>query len=169
MAENLLTATIGASVVVLGLVVSKETKTSEFRQQWIDELRNDLSDFISLSFDIALKGGANESVLGDENQLEAWEKANRCLARIKLRINPTESLHQELIQKLKNLEKSATHPNAKIESFAEQVVECSQRVLKAEWKRVKRGEWRYIFLLAFSSTSLLTCIGYLGVRWILAK
>lgn len=35
-------ALIAATVSLLGLIISKEQKTSEFRQAWIDALRSDL-------------------------------------------------------------------------------------------------------------------------------
>ena len=35
-------ALIAGTVSLLGLIISKEQKTSEFRQAWIDALRNDL-------------------------------------------------------------------------------------------------------------------------------
>ncbi len=169
MAENILTAVIGASVAVIGLVVAKESKTSDFRQQWIDGLRNDLADFISLSIDIAMKSGANKTTIVGDKQLEVWQAANTRLARIQLRINPREALHQNLVSKLQALEKAATHSDAKTTRLAEEVVSCSQQVLKKEWQRVKRGEWKYLSLLIISSLSLLTCLGYALIHWLLKR
>ena len=40
-------ALITALIVFVNLIVSKEQKTSEFRQAWIDGLRTDLSVFFS--------------------------------------------------------------------------------------------------------------------------
>ena len=39
-------ALIAAIVSLLGLIISKEQKTSEFRQAWIDALRSDLTHLI---------------------------------------------------------------------------------------------------------------------------
>jgi len=169
MVENILTAVIGASVAVIGLVVAKESKTSDFRQLWIDGLRNDLAEFISLSFDIALKGGANKTTKADGKQLEVWQAANTRLARIRLRINPKEALHRDLVNRLQALEKAATHSDSNTTRLAEELVECSQRLLKNEWKRVKRGEWKYLSLLVISSLSLFTCLGYSLIHWLLKR
>jgi hypothetical protein len=40
-------ALIAGTVSLLGLIISKEQKTSEFRQAWIDALRCDLSAFLT--------------------------------------------------------------------------------------------------------------------------
>jgi hypothetical protein len=45
--DSVLSAVIGASIATIGLIVAKEGKTSEFRQQWIDGLRNDIATLIS--------------------------------------------------------------------------------------------------------------------------
>jgi hypothetical protein len=36
-------AIIAGSIALLGLIISKEQKVSEFRQQWIDALRQDIA------------------------------------------------------------------------------------------------------------------------------
>jgi hypothetical protein len=45
-------AVIAGAVAFLASVFSKEQKTSEFRQAWIDSLRNDLSELISITLQI---------------------------------------------------------------------------------------------------------------------
>jgi hypothetical protein len=39
-------ALAGSAVTYIGLLISKESKTSEFRQEWIDALRNDIAEQI---------------------------------------------------------------------------------------------------------------------------
>jgi len=40
-------AVIAGFVSILGLIISKEQKTSEFRQTWIDSLRSDIASLIA--------------------------------------------------------------------------------------------------------------------------
>ena len=40
-------ALIGAIISLVGLIVAKESKVSEFRQSWIDALRSELSAFLT--------------------------------------------------------------------------------------------------------------------------
>jgi hypothetical protein len=44
---TLLVAMIAGAFSLLGLVISKEQKVSEFRQTWIDALREDISELIA--------------------------------------------------------------------------------------------------------------------------
>ena len=44
---SIIAAAIAGLVVFVSTVLTKEQKTSEFRQAWIDELRKDISQFIS--------------------------------------------------------------------------------------------------------------------------
>ena len=44
----MLTATLCAALGVIGAaLISRGVRISEFRQLWIDEIRNDISDYIS--------------------------------------------------------------------------------------------------------------------------
>ena len=44
---TILAAFISSAAAILGLIISKESKISEFRQKWIDDLRNELADVIA--------------------------------------------------------------------------------------------------------------------------
>ena len=64
----LVTALVGGLFGLLGLVITKENKTSEFRQAWVDALHNDIADFASAvkSFIFYEKGRQEE--LAAKNQ-----------------------------------------------------------------------------------------------------
>lgn len=50
MEPSIISAGIVSSIIgLLGLMISKENKVSEFRQKWIDELRNEISSTLSYS------------------------------------------------------------------------------------------------------------------------
>ncbi len=53
-------ALITGILSVLGLVISKEQKTSEFRQQWIDDLRREVSELLACVEAIRLYGIARK-------------------------------------------------------------------------------------------------------------
>jgi len=156
MSDTIAGAVIGGSVALIGLIVAKEGKTSEFRQQWIDGLRADVATFISLALHIAQR-------LVDD--LDDARQANECLARIQLRLNPKEDSSKELTNALNRLESNAMAKNPLTEPFAKDVTLKAQRVLKDEWRRVKRGEWKYITVLSLASISLLASVGVIGFHW----
>jgi hypothetical protein len=47
---TVLAALIAASITFLISVFTKEAKVSEFRQAWIESLRNDLAKFVGFGF-----------------------------------------------------------------------------------------------------------------------
>jgi len=47
LAGTIIAAVIAAIVSLLGLIISKETKVSEFRQAWIDSLRAEIAAVIT--------------------------------------------------------------------------------------------------------------------------
>jgi len=144
MSDSVLSTIIGASIALIGLIVAKEGKTSEFRQQWIDGLRADIAEYVSYALQLPV------------GNLDT-QAANECLARIRLRLNPTEKLSKELLGIVLNLTDTVGEGTASTVAnmAADKVVSASQAVLKEEWKRVKRGEWKYILVLSTAVASLI--------------
>jgi hypothetical protein len=130
---------IAALGTLIGLVAGKESKISEFRQVWIDELRHDLSEAISCSFAVARGSAQADSSLVDQ-QLDLL------LIRIRLRLNAKEKLHRSLLVELGALRDKA-EAGLNLGQQSALVSEVSQLVLKEEWDRVKTGEWKYRWLL----------------------
>lgn len=151
-------ALITALIVFVNLIVSKEQKTSEFRQAWIDGLRTDLSVFFSsaralcrVMQEARSPQSADEDVMcfrfnTDQVGKMRFEGAE-ALYRIKLRLNKNEPNHIKLerllnatmaIQNQINIEKGQDYSKAL--DAIEEASSYSQDILKDEWERVKRGE-----------------------------
>jgi len=163
---SIVAAMIGALVVFLSTIISKEQKTSEFRQVWIDEFRKDISEFIShgLAITVFTSSVANGSGSDKRGFLLQHEETVRKMAilqyRLVLRLNPIE--HENLITEIRaylpNLinELSTTEPlgndvYGKITS--DRLVKQVHKTLRHEWKRVKRGEPVFYWTKRFSLTS----------------
>lgn len=145
-------AFIAALSAFLGIVISKENKTSELRQAWIDSLREDISIFVAYGrrlathYKIKIHGliqprpSSTENV--DENRLTLSEK----YYAIKLRLNPNEQDHQQLAMQLDEVYAIAESEDRTekqledIEIACDSAVAQAQTILKKEWERVKRGE-----------------------------
>ena len=142
-----LAALIAASAAFLASVLSKESKTSEFRQAWIDHLRDDLADFVAA---YALLTDMAQSV-NDDDGFNEWVKlvksemlqVESAKARIVLRLNPDE--HDRLISKISALtsHEAIYGDEHDRDRMLDTLVSESQLVLKLEWRRVKRGERAY--------------------------
>lgn len=155
-------ATLGAALVTgaisfVNLTMTKELKTSEFRQSWIDGLREDLACFFgsarafarSVEEVNALGSGYRARgilLLSDEKISDIRYQAAEKFSKIKLRLNPDEKEHKELLRLLKStIEKQnemladGTDASATL-SAIEEANEYARPLLKKEWDRVKRGE-----------------------------
>lgn len=146
---TIVAALVGGGITFLVAVFTKENKVSDFRQNWIEGLREDTARFIGIWYYVAAE---LELVPSDEfSSRDFWRSMKDQFmeleilqARIGLRLNPGE--HAEVIESLGFLAQgesltALTHAQrkAEIESFSEEV----QRILKSEWTRVKRGEDTY--------------------------
>ena len=82
-------ALIAALVSVLGLIISKESKISEFRQAWIDGLRSDLAKLIGHT---AALQAVKLMDVGNNDRLSLsiahFLGVNEMSSKIRLRLNP---------------------------------------------------------------------------------
>ena len=152
---------IGAAVItgllsLVGLIISKENKTSEFRQQWIDGFREELSDLIGRIEVILLHGRLlHFEVNKKHGGVITPELLNDCMEKIKDEVKEAHSLHRKLLLRLnpnehQNIRKimddiaTALCKNMpeeeEVSALLNKLVETTQMELKKEWTRVKTGE-----------------------------
>ena len=143
-------AVVAGAVSFVLSVLSKEQKTSEFRQAWIDNLREDLANFASVVVihDIILaRMNRGEDLKSIESAVGAtaiadFKTIEIARLRILLRLNPLE--HATLIERMDAIysltaDEEFGSPGT-LKQLISEFTEEAQRVLKSEWKRVKRGE-----------------------------
>ena len=170
-AATILAAFIAGSITYLVSVFTKEGKVSDFRQNWIDGLREDTAKFIGIWYYVA----ADVDLLTEEEvtSREFWRGAKDefiqmevLQAKIELRLNPKE--HSEAIEQLRFLATGESIAGLshlqrveEIRSFSDKI----QKILKSEWTRVKQGEatYRYIkhasrVLILVASLSLMVAV-----------
>lgn len=158
-------AIIAGGISFVVTVLAKEQKTSEFRQAWIDALREELSQFVStvdtLTSYFRIKASRGQSpeqlVAYLEQRHDDVSQMGTMYHRIRLRLNPKE--HRIIIGKLKELlAVMASHEKALdpiyVDGLVEEVVTEGQALLKSEWKRVKRGELTFV-ITKYVSLALL--------------
>lgn len=164
-------ATIAGAISFISSVLSKDQKTSEFRQTWIDGVRDDLSEFISrievVTAFLAVKHLQNpgsdklELLLSKSDDIQ---EASARYYRLQLRLNPKE--HKNLLDKL-----SVTYDalsklelicdRKQIGSLTQQIIIEAQDGLKTEWKRVKRGEPAFYITKSVSLGAVIFALGSL--------
>ncbi len=130
------------------------------RQSWIDELRKDAAEFLTVVGQIQeLKRPRDEQVIamaevqGDfKERLVSEMRAKELGTRIRLRLNPNEAEHNHLVKLIAEMGSKGYDLNrrytaadeaeaAKIFNEASNaVVAHLQQILKHEWERVKKGD-----------------------------
>jgi len=178
----LLVALIAGAFSLLGLVISKEQKVSEFRQLWIDKLREDIAELIAQMNIIhaELIKLDQEAVRDTRAYLDRTRSnyidANRSSTRIKLRLNHTEQESRHLLKSIEEMESllgrkqtDAFDSGADITVINKRIEKHSLTILRAEWKRVKRGEWQYrlaqlVSMILFIGVLLLAVEPWVSAR-----
>lgn len=142
-------ALIGAGIAFLTTVLSKEQKTSEFRQAWINSVLEDIAKFIGAVESLSAAAWSHHVSGGPERSqayLTSTEAEQRALLgtyyRARLRLNPTE--HQVLLNAMEDLRtlliKAEIVDRSKVDTLVRNIEQIGHAALKAEWVRVKRGE-----------------------------
>jgi hypothetical protein len=142
---------ITGAVSLIGLTIAKDQKVSEFRQNWIDELRKDIAKFAAHAHQIhsytVMKKPLDDSKYWDETR-EDYIGLNQASMRIKLRLNRNECESLLILNSMSEMEKLFKERNQvpddtalnRIFSIVDDLERNSPPMLKKEWRRVKSGE-----------------------------
>lgn len=143
-------ALIAALITFVVTVLSKENKTSEIRQAWIESLRNDVSELLGefnvlegvydITIDHELEGKEGQAQINEfwKQHQKEYAKIDSLCNRIVLRLNAEE--HVALIAKVRQLEGSIGKGQKVSVRLCEELVHDFAVVFKKEWERVKDGE-----------------------------
>ena len=151
---TLVAALIAAAISFVNLTLNKEQKTSEFRQAWIDALREDLATFFACAraFSRAteeqnrFEPSANPIQISQERIGDIRYKVSEVYSRIILRLNSEEPEHEEMLRLLRrtiaeqNIALRDKSDASKTIAAIEIANDYARPLLKKEWIRVKEGE-----------------------------
>lgn len=176
--------TVAAAIVAGGiaranLIASKETKVSEFRQAWINALRDDLAALFSNTRTLARSLQEFRAPQCDETEKFGIDKtkitvvrhdAAETYHRIRLRLNASQDDHKELLRLLSsmmgaqqgyivNKDGDVAGPIAAVEKAAS----YAGGVLKNEWETVKLGERAYRDSLLATKCTLVGSFAVLAI------
>lgn len=143
-------ALIAGLVSLLGLVIGKEQKVSEFRQAWIDELRRDIISYlVSINaISDALRLGKTRSAADDQSLISNYKLLNSASHGITLRVNADEEPAKNLLNSMAEFEDLASDNSnltpTNIKLVEGKFIMYSKLLLKFEWNRVKKGESTFV-------------------------
>ena len=158
-----LVALITSLVSLLGLIISKEQKVSEFRQAWIDALRQDTATLLAHANTLCA------SLMVHSLNAETWVTlrehvfaVNELSAKIKLRLNRKEKEHEAVQKTLEQHDGEFALgdviPNAaKVVEIEKKLVAETQIVLKQAWNTVRDGERTYKIAKTLTITAIASC------------
>jgi len=151
-------ALIAAFISFVNVLIAKDQKITEFRQAWINSLRDEIARFVALALAVssmrhvidAQQDNPNNRDKALDNMFSVLkDERARCSEyrnRIILFLNPEDD--QELIKDIESLySASAVSSKTQHADIAEQcagLLAKTQILLKREWQRVKRGEPLYV-------------------------
>jgi hypothetical protein len=192
-AGTLAAALVAGGIARANLIVSKETKVSEFRQAWINSLREDLAALFSNTRTVCRSlqeyrwpnpSHAELFNFPREKIVEARHAAGETFHRIRLRLNDGQEDHKELRRLLSTMMQATQDYIEDIDipvslpiEAVENAAQYAEVVLKSEWETVKRGEIAYqsavrMTKLALNSSFVLLVILVVAVpvtAWFVAR
>ncbi len=138
---------IGAGAIIAA-IVAHLTTISNFRQAWINALREDLAEFFK---SLDAMNYANQDFMKDSEQNTEKRRAARLTVlflyeRIRLRLNRLETPHIELETKLRAFLDNPLGQMLADRSKIDETADLARRILKTEWDVVKypwRG-WKFL-------------------------
>lgn len=141
-------AIIAALITFMVAVITKENKVSEFRLEWIETLRTEVSEMLAVFNVLENVFKPTVDSVGPEKDKridEFWKeyyqeyvKLDAAVNKVVLMLNPEE--HKALIEKVRSIENSIGKGPSNSAQVSSMLVEDFAVLLKAEWKRVKAGE-----------------------------
>lgn len=141
-------ALIAGLVSLLGLIISKEQKISEFRQAWIDGLRENIA--LVITHLEAIRGAmhaAQPAKAPWPDRKEHFVAINQAITCVRLRLNPDEPSSQRLLESLTELETIAQAGDIATSPLVgpavDKLTDRCNVVMKEEWQRVRDGEKTY--------------------------
>lgn len=137
--------------IALGAIVAawltRRTKISEFRQEWINELRADIAAYIGAADRwMTARNELNEAPHADRQEMvpnaeKLSNEARVILHRIELRINPRknkfEDADNEFLISLWTLLDPSALPGSSWRTLADTSVKLGRELLKREWEVTK--------------------------------
>lgn len=112
------------------------TTISTNRQAWINDLRERIAEFISVLVEFGFQFGEKDI----QSFRQALSRVVFLRGKILLMLNPNEEDHKLLAEKLNSaFELTVTREFDRLQVEREEILTLSQKILKREWERVKRG------------------------------
>jgi hypothetical protein len=180
-------ALIAGIVSLVNMMIAKDQKITEFRQAWINSVREQVAKMVAHATTLPFAGRLIDYADSKSMPVQATggdlvsEQVDRMLDltkqkselmdaynKVLLFLNPAEN--KKLVSQLAALASAGTigskTDQSKINALADDLLTETQVMLKKEWKRVKRGEWVYRSTKYTIAALVLVLLGMSLYLWI---
>lgn len=123
--------------------IAKRQIVAPIRQKWIDELRDLITEFLSTAQTLVLVHETNGILNQDDFDKETYKAMLSIERKLTLMLNPNELLHNDLMKYVRELLDKVDHGAGNTLEFGpvvQRITETTQKILKEEWVRVKKGK-----------------------------
>ncbi len=139
----LVSATVGPFVswkIARRQIVTTFRTTS--RQQWLDNLRNEVAEYVGLITEGGVKRAGGKITESDVHELASM--LSQKLAKIDLLLNSKEEKHRQLIWFLREAHSETWCPQGqpdveKVRENTDKALDICKEILKQEWDKAKEG------------------------------
>ncbi|WP_414931060.1 hypothetical protein [Vibrio europaeus] len=145
-------ALITSGVSLVNLVISKESKVSEFRREWVSSLQDDISELLGKvtklkskwNWHLAHSPEAGKSYI--ENCFDDLDELEALSSKIQIKLDP--EYHKELVEALLEIERILSTPTllndgGGVTGSQEKLVRYARETSHEEWLKIKEGEVAY--------------------------
>ncbi|MCA0930498.1 hypothetical protein [Ruegeria profundi] len=116
---------------------AKEMKIAEFRQKWIDDMRRDVAEYVSLSATDIMSKETDDKDRQEEKEARR-ERLTALSSQIYLRLNPNEDLSERLAASIRNISEARRAKDiSAMNDLLREFASISREILKGEWRRLK--------------------------------
>lgn len=133
--------------ILVSMIIAKKqiinAGVTQFRQQWIDNLRNSISEYLS-AVDTIIFYSIYVDPHFNEKQSENFRNLKLKHYKVLLLINPLEVDHKKIVEYLNEISNLINTPDKinqkSIKEKTDQLINDLQKILKREWEVVKKGK-----------------------------
>ncbi|MDD3033097.1 MAG: hypothetical protein PHT25_00750 [Bacteroidales bacterium] len=120
----------------------KKNKLADFRQAWIDELRNLISEMLAIH---QLTGELLRNRVYEFDIYDLLQKTIKIQYKIEMMLNSNEEKSRLLIEEIRllnarNILDKNEHDDEKYSKSIDTILDLSKSIFKTEWERIKRLE-----------------------------
>ena len=118
---------------------SHRSNVSQMRERWIELLRSEIAQLLSIMANRHKEAILKKDEARSRMEVDRLGEVQELYAKIRLRLNPDEKEHEELISAIKDLIGDSLKEVNYVD-YEDKIIKLAKNIMRAEWKKAARGE-----------------------------